>query len=233
MAAALLAAMTTACSEDMPVEDPQGPQPGSVTFRFRMQGDAQGALDFIATTSDASLIVRAREQLQLPEGSRNLHINGAILAAAAGENLGWGWRFRSDDWQLASISMELCDGNAQLVQQDLAYWLNTVRRFCPWGSHVAGEVVGLAAASGVIVKFTVQPTPAVLEQRVQAMQQIADERGLVLTYRSAGALDAHVLDLGWVISTEQTRSLAQAIVARVPDVEYADPNVLLHPTGSP
>ncbi|MFO0470430.1 MAG: hypothetical protein ACK51Z_05245, partial [Pseudomonadota bacterium] len=30
----------------------------------------------------------------------------------------------------------LCAGRPTLVEADLAYWLSTVRRFCPWGSYV-------------------------------------------------------------------------------------------------
>ncbi len=229
MGAALVVLMVAACTDDSPGS---GAQPAA-TFQFRMDNDTTGAKDFIATSTDAALIARVRGQLQLPEGTRNLHINGAIVAAASGENLGWGWRFRNGDWNLTELSIELCDGNAQLVQQDLAYWLNTVGRFCPWGSRVAGEVVKDSGAAGIIVKFSSPPSPTVLQLRVQVMQQIADERGLVLTYGSEGAQGAHRLDLDWVIGMDHAESLARAITSQVPDIEYAEPNALMFPAAAP
>jgi hypothetical protein len=229
MGAALASLLVTACTDDSPGN---GAQPAA-TFRFRMDNDAAGVKDFIATTSDAALIARVRGQLQLPEGSRNLHVNGAIVAAAAGDNLAWGWRFRNDDWDLAETSIELCDGNAQLVQQDLAYWLNTVGRFCPWGARVAGELVKDSGATGIIVRFNSPPSPAVLQQRVQLMQQIADERGLVLTYGSEGALGAHRLDLEWVMGMDHAEGLARAITTQVPDIDYAEPDARMVPAAAP
>lgn len=229
MAVALAVLLVMACTDD---SSGSGAQPAA-TFRFRMDNDTTGAKDFIATTTDAALVARVRGQLQLPEGSRDLHVNGAIVAAASGENLGWGWRFRNDDWNLVQLSIELCDGNAQLVQQDLAYWLNTVGRFCPWGSRVAAEVVNGSGATGVIVRFSSPPSPTEMQQRVQAMQQIANARGLVLTYGSEGALGAHRLDLGWVIGMEHAESLARAITTQVPGIDYAEPNALVFPAAAP
>jgi hypothetical protein len=37
--------------------------------------------------------------------------------------------------------MELCDGRPSMVEADLPYWLGTVKRFCPWGAKVVGEVL--------------------------------------------------------------------------------------------
>jgi hypothetical protein len=227
IAAVVALLQLVACGDDSPDEGSQS----STTFRFSMDNDVTGAKDFIATTSDVALIKRAREQLQLPEGARTSHINGAIVAAAADENLNWGWRFRNESWNLAEVSMELCDGNAQLVEQDLAYWLNIVGRFCPWGARVAAEVAINPGAVGILIKFRGVLEPTVMAQRVLAMQQIAGERGLVLNYGAEGALAVHRLDLGWTISMQHADDLARAITTRVPDVEYAESNSLLAATA--
>jgi hypothetical protein len=73
----------------------------------------------------------------------------------------------------------------------------------------------------------------VLQQRVQLMQQIADERGLVLTYGSEGALGAHRLDLEWVIGMDHAEGLARAITTQVPDIDYAEPDARMVPAAAP
>jgi hypothetical protein len=40
---------------------------------------------------------------------------------------------------LTEFAIELCDGNAVLVSQDVDYWVDTVGQFCPWDSYVARE----------------------------------------------------------------------------------------------
>jgi hypothetical protein len=43
-------------------------------------------------------------------------------------------------WRAAGArSNELCDGRPSFVEADLAYWLGTVGRFCPWASYVYAE----------------------------------------------------------------------------------------------
>ena len=44
-----------------------------------------------------------------------------------------------DEWTLTEFAIELCDGNAVLVSQDVDYWVDTVGQFCPWGSYAANE----------------------------------------------------------------------------------------------
>jgi hypothetical protein len=41
---------------------------------------------------------------------------------------------------LTEVAIELCDGNAVLVSQDVDYWVDTVGQFCPWGARVAEEI---------------------------------------------------------------------------------------------
>jgi hypothetical protein len=190
-----------------------------------------GQQDFLASTRDPAVIRQARSQLQLAEGLRTRHVNGRIVFATNGGNLGWGWRFASGEWSLADVSVEVCDGRPEDIEQDMNYWLNTVGRFCPWGSYVMAETVPMGAATGVMVKFTTPPGEALLAERVASMQQIAQARGLALTYRGEGALGVHVLDLGWRVSPSEATSLARAISSQVAGIEYAEPNLVMYPAG--
>lgn len=117
-------------------DDPAPPsQP--VTFAFRTEtGGAEQ--EFRYSTTSAEFIARARAQLLLPVASRKTFPAGAIAAGNGGVNLNWGWHFT--DLSLVEAAIELCDGSPAMVQADLGYWLNTVRRFCPWSAYVHSEV---------------------------------------------------------------------------------------------
>ena len=59
--------------------------------------------------------------------------------AGCGDSTPWHWHFVSGQWTLTEFAIELCDGNAELVNQDIDYWVDTVGQFCPWGSYAAQE----------------------------------------------------------------------------------------------
>jgi hypothetical protein len=107
-------------------------------FTVRYVPDPRG--QFVVMTSDPLVIQMARTQLSLPERERNMHINGVIARGNGGHNLNWSWHFVPNQWTLAEISIELCDGVPQMVEDNLDYWVDTVRQFCPWGSYVLREI---------------------------------------------------------------------------------------------
>lgn len=110
-----------------------------VTFVFQGRDRPGSEGRFAASTSDPQVMARVRAQLALPREARTLHINGRI-AAGRGDNLPpWSWHFVPGEWDLAEASIEVCDGNPELVEADLDYWINTVGRFCPWSSIVVEE----------------------------------------------------------------------------------------------
>lgn len=110
------------------------------SFLFGMRSDTTGAEDFIAATSDPDVISMVLLELQKADAERTLMINGAIDRGNKG-NKNWSWHFKSEDWALAEISVEECDGLPSDVEQNLDYWVDTVKRFCPWTSFVKEEVV--------------------------------------------------------------------------------------------
>jgi hypothetical protein len=114
--------------------------PGQVTFHFKMHSDVSGVEDFRAATDDPAVISAARAELLLPENERHVFIICPIDRGNDGNNLEWNWHLVSGQWMLTEFAIELCDGNAVLVSQDVDYWVDTVGQFCPWGSYVASEV---------------------------------------------------------------------------------------------
>jgi len=106
-----------------------------VAFRFIDANNDQ----FIARTSDDEVIAAARAQLALPRAKRTLHINGALARGHGGFNQPWSWHIVDNQWSLAEMSIGVCDGTAQHVEQNLEYWVDDVGRFCPWSSVVLAE----------------------------------------------------------------------------------------------
>lgn len=134
----MLVLALSGCNDD---SDAGGP-PDESTFLFKMHGDVSGEQDFHAVTGDANVIAAVRGQLELPENERTLFIIGPIERGdGGGQNPPWNWHFVAGEWELAEVAIELCDGNAVLVSQDVDYWVDTVGQFCPWGSYAAAEVV--------------------------------------------------------------------------------------------
>jgi hypothetical protein len=48
------------------------------------------------------------------------------------ENTGHRWHVRNV--RLAEVTIELCDGLPSNVDDNLGYWVGTVKRYCPWGA---------------------------------------------------------------------------------------------------
>jgi hypothetical protein len=60
--------------------------------------------------------------------------NGALAHGAGGINAPHDWHMV--DTELADITIEVCDGTASMVDEGVAYWVETVDRFCPWSATV-------------------------------------------------------------------------------------------------
>lgn len=105
-------------------------------FLFAMRSVTGSAGQFVAETSDPALRATLRAQLALPVDQRNLHISGAIARGNGGDNLSWSWHFVPGEWDMVELSAETCDGTPQMVEDDLATWVDKIGTFCPWTSYV-------------------------------------------------------------------------------------------------
>ncbi len=94
---------------------------------------AQGK--FRAVLTDPEMIEKAKIELA---GGGDAGVPTGLLAwGDGGVNMGHVWHVV--DLAFADFTIELCDGTARAVDRDPAYWVETVRAFCPW----SGEVVKL------------------------------------------------------------------------------------------
>jgi hypothetical protein len=107
------------------------------TFVFRLHG-FPASQEFVAKTKSPQAIAQARQQLQLPAAERRLFPIGAITSGNGGYNHAWRWHYA--DFALAENSIELCDGTPAMLEEDLEYWLGTVKSYCPWAAYVHAEI---------------------------------------------------------------------------------------------
>jgi len=97
---------------------------------------------FLAWTSDLNTIQQVETQLALPQNQRGQHINGVILRLPedCSINQQWSWYFEPSSWTLSDLSIELCDGNPQYVEENLEEYVSNIGRYCPWSSIVLRAV---------------------------------------------------------------------------------------------
>jgi hypothetical protein len=117
---------------------------------------------FVACASNPGLIQEVLDELMKPLSDRR-HINGPIAAGDGGHNFNgphrFAWHFVPNQWSLAEISIELCDGRPYSdVEQNLHYWLYQVGRFCPWASAPLREVSASNALAATPPKLSLNPT---------------------------------------------------------------------------
>jgi hypothetical protein len=56
--------------------------------------------------------------------------SGALAHGDGGVNAPHAWHMEGTT--LAEVTIELCDGTAAMVDEDVTYWVETVGQFCPW-----------------------------------------------------------------------------------------------------
>ena len=101
---------------------------------------------FVVATSDPQLIRKIKEQLLKPTNKRQI-VMGRLLPGSGGYNKNsghhFGWHFKEDEWELVDVSAEIYDGRPY-SDLDLhpEYWLDTLKRFSPWGSYIKREITG-------------------------------------------------------------------------------------------
>ena len=163
-------------------------------YRFSLSAQSPDWRDSscVACTSDPTVISEVNQQLNIPFAQRDKHINGGISASNASVNKNahhnFLWHFKLNDWRLAEMSMEVCDGRPYSdIDQDTAYWLNTVRFFCPWSSVVAEELttVNIPDMKGDIGDLALYPNPAVRHFSIVSTQGF---RGEMQIYNINGIL---------------------------------------------
>ena len=101
---------------------------------------------FIVRTKNADLIQRANAQLNLPVPERQI-VFGKLVPGDGGYNKNathsFKWHFKEDEWDLVDIVAEIYDGKPYTdVDQNYAYWMDTMTRFGAWSSYIKKQLPG-------------------------------------------------------------------------------------------
>jgi len=91
--------------------------------------------DFIIFVTDSQTIQDAKDNYY---GKNELFVIGDLAEGDGGFNQPWSWHLNPDSVRMAENAMEVCDGLPSDVENDLDYWLNTVKIFCPYDSAIKG-----------------------------------------------------------------------------------------------
>ena len=99
---------------------------------------------FVVATANLELIQQIDAQLQQPVLQRKM-VFGTLAPGSGGYNKNatheFKWHFNEDEWELAEVTIEIYDGRPYSdVDADTAYWLQTVKRFSPWGSYIRKKI---------------------------------------------------------------------------------------------
>jgi hypothetical protein len=112
-------------------EEETGPA-DSATFIIAVEDERfRVRIDDEATADHARVLLRTGE-------SQN--ISGEILRGNGGVNTGYRWHLKPSTVEFADVTIELCDGMPSYVEANVDYYVDTVKRYCPWGAKVVSEV---------------------------------------------------------------------------------------------
>lgn len=133
----------TACNKDRN-EDKLNPD--WRYFQVGMRGDTENWKDstFIVATSDPAILAKVEAQLMLSPEKRQM-VTGELIKGSGGYNTNasheFKWHFKEDTWSFADVSAEIYDGRPHSdLDLHLAYWLDTLGRYAPWGSFIVKEI---------------------------------------------------------------------------------------------
>ncbi|MEO8361291.1 MAG: hypothetical protein ABI672_14765 [Vicinamibacteria bacterium] len=106
---------------------------GTALFRVRAcKGSGSGEI-FHIQLSDPRTIAEADALVGV--GQRKIPV-GRLVAGSGGFNAPWSWHMDPSTVTLADAAIEVCDGCPSFVENELPYWLNTVKTYCPWSAEI-------------------------------------------------------------------------------------------------
>ena len=124
-AVALIGLLALAC------DDATGPEPEAV-FEIRVVDETfrVGVNDPVQIDSLAARLASGAEG----------NVSGRLVAGHGDVNEPWSWHLDPETVHVADVTAEVCDGRPSFVEDDLDYWLGTVKQYCPWGAKVVARV---------------------------------------------------------------------------------------------
>ena len=103
------------------------------TFIVAVSGE-----QFRVRINNVALARRARRMLTGAEEQKI--VVGQLDRGDGGFNAPYHWHMKPATISFADLTIELCDGRPSDVEGDIAYWVDTVKQYCPWGGAFVAEV---------------------------------------------------------------------------------------------
>ena len=107
--------------------------------------DPVEAAEFTVQVVDEQFRVRIEDPYEIAQaraliGTNNtVNVTGQILRGHGGFNTGYSWHLKPSSVALVDLSIELCDGMPSYVEENVGYYVDTVKQYCPWGARIMGE----------------------------------------------------------------------------------------------
>jgi hypothetical protein len=111
---------------------PAGP-PAVAVFVVDSCPDSPTDETYRLAISDPEMIAEAERLIDT--GELRIPI-GELRRGSGGFNLPWRWHIDPATVEFADQTIEVCDGCASIVQDDIPYWVNDIGYFCPWSAVV-------------------------------------------------------------------------------------------------
>jgi len=77
-----------------------------------------------------------QDALDNMNGLNHMHPIGMLDFGDGGFNAPWGWHYKPETVMMTDFSTEACDAEPHLVQDNLTYWVDTVKYYCPWSAKI-------------------------------------------------------------------------------------------------
>ena len=117
------------CSDSTTPTEPTGPL--DAVFLVDSCPGEQGETFRLRITDEATI---AEAERLIATGERRIP-NGRLRSGDGGFNQPWSWHVDPATVEFADATIEVCDGCASFVENDLDTWLD-VGSFCPWSAVV-------------------------------------------------------------------------------------------------
>ncbi|HUG16901.1 MAG TPA: GerMN domain-containing protein [Thermomicrobiales bacterium] len=118
-----------------PLFPPPGPLDGGILATFSVSGQQYRIWVTNEETIDAIL--------ELQAGGDIGNIPNGLIHHGPGQdnhNAPWSWHIDPEEIVMAEVTMEMCDGTPAHVEDNVDYFVDTVKRYCPWSATLVGVV---------------------------------------------------------------------------------------------
>jgi hypothetical protein len=90
-------------------------------------------------------------------GLNHMYPIGVIDFGDGGFDAPWGWHFKPDTVSMTDFSTEVCDAEPHYVQENLDFWINTVKYYCPWSAKIISASHSIPSYATTYSQIIAQP----------------------------------------------------------------------------